>query len=43
MKDSEKECTSLSEWECHGGQANKIRLFVWLWDVVQTAQVSGDG
>ena len=43
MKDSERECTSLSEWECHGMQVNKIRLFVWLWDVVGPAQVSGGG
>ena len=43
MRDSERECPPLFGWECHGEQANKIRLFVWEWDVAQPIQVSGGG
>ena len=27
MGDSERECPPLSEWECHDGKENKIKLF----------------
>jgi len=43
MRDSKRECPSLSRWECHDEQANKIRLFIWEWDVALLAQVSGGG
>ena len=43
MRDSEREYPSLSRWECHGGQANKMRLFDWEWDVAWPAQISGGG
>ena len=31
--DSKRKCPSLSRWECHGEQENKIRLFVYEWYV----------
>ena len=43
MRDSERKCPLLSEWECHSEQANKIRLFVCEWDVARPAQASGGG
>ena len=43
MRDSEREYPPLSGWECHSEQENKIRLFVWEWDVARPTQVSGDG
>ena len=41
--DSKRKCPSLSRWECHGEQENKIRLFVYEWYVAWLAQVSGGG
>ena len=41
MRYSERKCLPLFGWECHGGQANKIRLFVREWDVARLAQVCG--
>ena len=43
MRDIERECPLLLEWECHGDQANKIRLFVCEWNVAWPTQVSSGG
>ena len=43
MMDGKKEYPPLSVWECHGEQENKIRLFVWEWDVARPEQISDDG
>ena len=43
MRDSERECLPLSEWECHDEQTNKQNKTLCLeWAVARPAQVSGN-